>query len=106
MIHIYSLFDLVFFKSFQINSILILLLGIEKKFFISKYHLCHIFPGATGLTVYQYITKKRLAYARELIKTGMTISASAEKAGFNNYSSFYRAYMSEYNTTPQTDKKK
>lgn len=79
---------------------------IEKKFFISKYHLCHIFPGATGLTVYQYITKKRLAYARELIKSGMTISASAEKAGFNNYSSFYRAYMSEYNTTPQTDKKK
>lgn len=79
---------------------------IEKKFFISKYHLCHIFPGATGLTVYQYITKKRLAYARELIKTGMTISDSAEKAGFNNYSSFYRAYTSEYNATPQADKKR
>lgn len=79
---------------------------IEKKFFISKYHLCHIFPGATGLTVYQYITKKRLAYARELIKTGMSIGDSAEKSGFNNYSSFYRAYVNEYGDTPQNDKKK
>ncbi len=77
---------------------------IEKRFFISKYHLCHIFPGATGLTVYQYITKKRLAYARELIKAGMTIGDSAEKAGFNNYSSFYRAYTAEYGSTPQGDK--
>lgn len=77
---------------------------IEKKFFISKYHLCHIFPGATGLTVYQYITKKRLAYAKELIRTGMTIGDSAERAGFNNYSSFYRAYTNEFGVTPRGDK--
>ena len=77
---------------------------IEKKFFISKYHLCHIFPQATGLTVYQYITKKRLAYARELIKSGVTISGASERAGFNNYSSFYRAYVNEYSVTPKNDK--
>lgn len=77
---------------------------IEKKFFISKYHLCHIFPSATGLTVYQYITKKRLAYARELIRVGSTISDAAENAGFNNYSSFYRAYIAEYGVTPKNDK--
>jgi len=77
---------------------------IEKKFFISKYHLCHIFPDATGLTVYQYITKKRLAYARELIRSGTTINSASEKAGFNNYSSFYRSYINEYGVTPKNDK--
>ena len=75
---------------------------LERKFFISKYHLCHIFPEATRLTVHQYMTKKRLAYAKELIKSGKTANFASDAAGFNNYSSFYRAYVSEYNTSPST----
>lgn len=74
---------------------------LENQFFISKYHLCHVFPKATGLTVHQYITKKRLIYARELISSGKTISESAQLAGFNTYSSFYRAYSNEYNQPPK-----
>lgn len=70
---------------------------LEKKFFISKYHLCHIFPSVTGLTVHQYITKKRLVFARDLIKSGKSKSVAAEMAGFSNYSSFYRAYMNDFN---------
>ena len=62
---------------------------LENQFFISKYHLCHVFPKATGLTVHQYITKKRLIYARELISSGKTISESAQLAGFNTYSSLH-----------------
>lgn len=73
---------------------------IEKKFFISKYHLCHIFPRATGLTVHQYITNKRLAMADDLIKNGTSISEAAEKSGFNSYSSFYRAYVAEFKRPP------
>ncbi len=66
---------------------------IEKKFFISKYHLCHIFPKATGLTVHQYITDKRLALANDMIKDGMNKQQAAELSGFNDYSTFYRAYL-------------
>lgn len=73
---------------------------IEKKFFISKYHLCHIFPEATGLTVHQYITNKRLALAYDLIKNGTSVIQAAEMSGFNNYSSFYRAYISAFNAPP------
>ena len=80
---------------------------LERMFFISKYHLCHIFPEATGLTIHQYITKKRLLFARDLIKEGMPIYKAAESAGFNNYSSFYRAYVNEYGISPNnTDLKK
>lgn len=78
----------------------ITLLDIEKKFFISKYHLCHIFPKATGLTVHQYITNKRLAFADDLIKNGTAVSRAAEMSGFNNYSSFYRAYIAKYKKSP------
>ncbi len=69
---------------------------LEKRFFISKYHLCHVFPDITGLTVHQYITKKRLALARDLLKEGKTKSVAAEMAGFNSYSSFYRVYKQEF----------
>ncbi len=65
---------------------------IEKKFFISKYHLCHIFPKVTGLTVHQYITDKRLALAEDMIKDGISKYHAAELAGFNDYSTFYRVY--------------
>lgn len=74
---------------------------LEKRFFISKYHLCHIFPKSTGLTVHQFITKKRLALAKELIDEGKGIIESAHLAGFNTYSSFYRAYLNEYKTPPK-----
>ena len=70
---------------------------LERRFFISKYHICHIFPDITGLTVHQYITKKRLVLARDLIKSGKSKSVAAEMAGFSNYSSFYRAYVNDFN---------
>ena len=73
---------------------------LERRFFISKYHLCHIFPETTGLTVHQYMTKKRLAYAKELIKSGKTANYASDAAGFNNYSSFYRSYVNEYGVSP------
>lgn len=76
---------------------------LEKRVFISKYHLCHIFPQATGMTVHQYITKKRLALARDMIKSGVSINDAARQSGFNNYSSFYRAYLNEYGISPKFD---
>ena len=76
---------------------------LEKKFYISKYHLCHIFPRTTGLTIHQYITKKRLAYAKELMRKGSSAADAAEQAGFNSYSAFYRSYVNEYGSSP-TDK--
>ena len=77
---------------------------LEKEFFISKYHLCHIFSKATGITVHQYITNKRFTLASELVKKGKSITEAATEAGFNNYSTFYRAYKNLYNTPPNKKK--
>lgn len=78
---------------------------IERKFYVSKYHICHIFPKITGLTFYGYLTKKRLIFAREKIKEGVTAGSAAHSAGFSSYSSFYRAYLNEYGITPRNDQK-
>ncbi len=74
---------------------------LEKEFYISKYHLCHIFKQATGLTVHKYITHKRLTKARELVDEGYNLSSAAMLSGFGNYSSFYRAYIAKYKTPPK-----
>lgn len=75
---------------------------LEKKFFISKYHLCRMFKQATGLTVHGYITDKRLNLACELKSNGATLSVAADRAGFASYSAFYRAYLQRFGKSPKT----
>ena len=76
---------------------------LHEKFFISKYHLCRAFHIATGLTIHEYIRRKRVTKVRELCAEGMSIGDAAAQAGFHDYSSFYRAYQKEYGTSPRED---
>ena len=72
-----------------------------ENFFLSKYHLCHIFKEATGITVLEYVRQKRLTFADALTKDGKTLTEAALAAGFGDYSSFYRAYVKRYKTNPK-----
>lgn len=76
---------------------------LQDKFFISKYYLCRAFHKATGLTVHEYIRRKRLTKVRELRAEGLSIGDAAIQSGFNDYSSFYRAYQKEYGASPRAD---
>lgn len=76
---------------------------LAEKFFLSKYYLCRAFQKATGLTVHEYIQKKRLTRVQELRLDGLTIGEAATLSGFKSYSSFYRAYMNEFGISPQKD---
>ena len=71
------------------------------KFYLSKYYLCRLFRKATGLTVFEYVRKKRLALVNELIKNGKSQSEAAMQAGFANYTAFYRAYKTEFTISPR-----
>ncbi len=73
--------------------------------YLSVYHLCRRFRKITGLTVHQYITKKRLALVRELVNS-KSIGEAASLAGFSSYTSFYRAYKQEYGLPPKYELKK
>lgn len=77
--------------------------ALQEKFFISKYHLCREFRKATGLTVHEYVRRKRLTKVHELRSQGLRIGDAAVEAGFRDYSSFYRAFRKEYGTPPKKD---
>lgn len=79
-------------------------LSLEKlslEFFVSKYHIAHIFKDNLGLSIHQYITKKRLALSRQAILSGMTITDAYQLYGFGDYSSFFRAFKKEYGISPR-----
>ncbi|MGN0205299.1 MAG: helix-turn-helix domain-containing protein [Coprococcus sp.] len=71
------------------------------EFYVSKYHIAHVFKDQLGISIHQYITKKRLALCREAILGKASITEVCQTFGFSDYSSFYRAFKKEYGVSPK-----
>ena len=67
---------------------------------LSRYYFMRRFKEATGYTVHGYVQQKRLARAAELLMEGMPVAQAASKVGFDEYSSFLRAFRKSFNVTP------
>ena len=74
---------------------------IAGQFFVSKYYISHLFKDTLGISLHQYIIKKRLAECRGAITNGESISKTYERFGFRDYSSFFKAFRKEYGMSPK-----
>lgn len=82
---------------------LLALTGIEeicRELFITKSHLHHLFMRHLGIPPKKYITSKRLAIAQREISFGAKPTDVYLKCGFGDYSTFYRAYKSQFGYAP------
>ncbi|KAA9241476.1 MULTISPECIES: helix-turn-helix domain-containing protein [Aerococcus] len=73
---------------------------ISKRFAYSSSTLNRLFEEFYHSTLHQYIINKRLDRAQELISQGESIQNTWQKVGFNDYSSFYRAFKKHYHYPP------
>lgn len=74
--------------------------SLSDEFFVSKYHLSHEFKAQYGTGIYKYITLKRLLIAREFLADGERVGEVYKACGFNDYTTFFRAFKAEYGISP------
>ena len=70
------------------------------RFYISKYYLSRQFKQFTGLSLYQYIMKKRLISARNMLRAGSPVMDACLYCGFGDYSNFLKAFKREFGQNP------
>ena len=70
------------------------------QFYLSKYYLSHQFKQFTGLSLYQFIMKKRLTIARNMLMQGKTVTEAYTECGFNDYSNFLKVFKREFGEKP------
>ena len=72
-----------------------------KLFYISPYHLSHMFKQKTGYSVKQYILRRRIGEAQiRLVNTQDSVQAISEAVGFEDASYFSRIFSKYIGFTP------
>lgn len=74
---------------------------LAEQLFVSKYHLSHEFTRQMGTGIYQYLQKKRLLIARQLIAEGQKPMDVYALCGFGDYPAFFRAFRKVYGLSPR-----
>lgn len=67
---------------------------------ISASTLSHKFSSELNISVYRYISEKRLSNVIHLMDCGKNISEAAAMSGFSDYSAFFRMYKKHYGKVP------
>lgn len=80
---------------------------LAKRFGLSKSTFFSMFPQFTGLSLKQYIAKKRILEAESLIRShpDMPLSEIASAVGYNEISTFYRNFIRIVGISPSSYKK-
>ena len=76
------------------------LLQVNEEYQYSKYYLSRQFKQFTGLSLYQYIMKKRLISARNMLRAGSPVMDACLCCGFGDYSNFLKAFKREFAQNP------
>ena len=72
-----------------------------KRFFVSRSTISNTFRKEMGISFYRYVTQRRLVASKNLILKNIQLENIASQVGFSDYSSFYRAFKSEYGISPR-----
>ena len=75
-------------------------------FHYSNSRVNRIFRDTLGVSVWQYVTAKKLDLAYNLIAEGYGIKTAASRCGFGDYSVFYKSFVKHFNISPSAVKRR
>ncbi len=81
------------------------LASMEKALFRDRSYLNRKFRSVMGSSIWEYVMKKRIFFARQELFRTESVKHAYEVSGFGDYSSFYRKYISFIGCSPQNDLK-
>lgn len=76
---------------------------ISDSLFITERYLYELFKNELSTSPKKYINEKRLHFARQEILNGEKPGDVYFKAGFSDYSTFYRSYKKEFGNSPSKE---
>lgn len=68
--------------------------------FFSKFHFIRLFKKYYGVTPHQYLIRLRIAEAKKLLQSGISISGVCYAVGFESVPSFTKLFKAVTGTTP------
>ncbi|MDD4494568.1 MAG: AraC family transcriptional regulator, partial [Eubacteriales bacterium] len=67
--------------------------SLAEHFYVNKYHLCHLFKYETGLSIIDFINRKRLFEAEKLLRrTDNNVTEICYKVGFSSINHFIKLF--------------
>ena len=79
---------------------------LARRFYVSDSSISHQFKQKMGVSIYHYVTQRRLICAKNLIAEGVALEQIATQIGFSDYSAFYRAFKQEFGISPRQYRQK
>ena len=76
---------------------------LSERFYVSKYHMMRRFRRESGYSLPGYVTEKRLLLAQRLLAQGASPSEVGAQVGYQDYSTFSRAYKKQFGRGPSAD---
>ena len=67
---------------------------------MGKSHLMRRFRAEAGVSLHQYVLKRRLQHAKRLLARGGGAGECASLSGFLDYTTFYKAFTREFGLSP------
>ena len=74
--------------------------ALANQLYVSPSYLMHLFRQETGMSLHQYITRKRIQLAASRLKEGIPATEVCFSCGFQDYSTFSRAFKKIFKTSP------
>ncbi|MBR2189765.1 MAG: helix-turn-helix transcriptional regulator [Eubacterium sp.] len=80
--------------------------SVAKKFYVSAFHLSHLFKKETGYNFKQYLMRMRIGEAQKILsETDKRVIEIAQEVGYEDASYFSRAFQKETGMTPKEYRK-